>query len=299
MAVFQNFTLNVFDNTRCTLGESARWDNQRQRLVWLDIKSKLLFSKRTSNANADVVRLVHFAGAIFFIASDKIGMTYANGLYSVKGGKITCEAEFDLIDTLDVRMNDARVDPFGNLIFGTMDLQECRPLGRLSRASPSYDLSLLIDNIVICNGPAFNSDGSKMYFSDSVNCRVFQYDYGTDGIVKNSGKIFVQLDAGVCPDGLTVDCYGNVFVACWGGSCVLGFDLKGVMIAKLTLPTKNVTSCCFGGPDLSTLYVTTAAEISRTGDVIDELGGMTFFCETGTKGIEETLFGQRPQQPHV
>ena len=55
-------------------------------------------------------------------------------------------------------------------------------MGKLYKLTLKNEISLLIEDIVICNGPAFNSEGSIMYFSDSVNGRILEYDYGQNGI---------------------------------------------------------------------------------------------------------------------
>jgi len=45
----------------------------------------------------------------------------------------------------------------------------------------------------------------------------------------------------------------------WGGSCVVRFDPRtGQQLAKVGVPSSNVTSCALGGPDLNDLYITSA-----------------------------------------
>ena len=62
------------------------------------------------------------------------------------------------------------------------------------------------------------------------------------------------------PDGLAVDAEGGIWVALWGGGAVQRYTPGGSSSdARLELPVSQVTSCCFGDPDLATLYVTSAA----------------------------------------
>jgi sugar lactone lactonase YvrE len=45
----------------------------------------------------------------------------------------------------------------------------------------------------------------------------------------------------------------------YGGSCVHRYDERGRLDAVLEVPAENVTSCCFGGDDGRSLFVTTVA----------------------------------------
>ncbi len=64
--------------------------------------------------------------------------------------------------------------------------------------------------------------------------------------------------AGVVPDGLTVDEQGRIWVALWGGGAVNRYAADGSPLATVSLPVQRPTSCAFGGPDRETLFVTTA-----------------------------------------
>lgn len=62
------------------------------------------------------------------------------------------------------------------------------------------------------------------------------------------------------PDGMTIDTDGNLWIAIWGGSCVACYNPEtGECLKEIPLPALNITSCCWGGPDLDVLYVTSAA----------------------------------------
>jgi len=80
------------------------------------------------------------------------------------------------------------------------------------------------------------------------------------------------------PDGLTVDSEGSVWVALWGGSEVRRYAPDGRLALTVDVPAANVTSCAFGGPDLRTLYITTAAGPGRS-------GGALFACQVAVPGL--------------
>ncbi|MCC2652245.1 MAG: gluconolaconase [Microvirga sp.] len=57
----------------------------------------------------------------------------------------------------------------------------------------------------------------------------------------------------------------------------------------MSVPTAQVTKCAFGGPDLTTLYITTAA-IGRDPH-IDVMAGHLFKVETGgIRGLKTNIF---------
>ena len=53
------------------------------------------------------------------------------------------------------------------------------------------------------------------------------------------------------------------------------------------LPTRNITNCTFGGKDLDTLYVTSAASPADKGD---RLAGSLFAISTNVRGLPENRF---------
>jgi sugar lactone lactonase YvrE len=58
---------------------------------------------------------------------------------------------------------------------------------------------------------------------------------------------------------MTTDSMGNLWVACFGGAAVRCFSPEGEQLGEVFFPVAQVTSCAFGGPGLSDLYVTSAA----------------------------------------
>lgn len=93
------------------------------------------------------------------------------------------------------------------------------------------------------------------------------------------------------PDGLTVDAEGFVWSAHWDGWCVTRYDPDGKVDRVVTLPVPRPTSCCFGGPDLSTLYITTARiRMSQRQLAEAPLSGGVFALRAGVRGQADTPF---------
>ena len=91
------------------------------------------------------------------------------------------------------------------------------------------------------------------------------------------------------PDGMAVDAEGHVWVCHWGASRITRFAPDGTVERTVSVPTAQVTKCAFGGPDLTTLYITTAA-IGRDPH-IDVMAGHLFKVETGgIRGLKTNIF---------
>ena len=142
----------------------------------------------------------------------------------------------------------------------------------------------------ICpNGPAISPDDSTLYHVDTFGETVWAFDKHPDGTISNRRE-FARLDSKKegFPDGLTVDNENRVWLAHWGGSRITCFSPQGERLGFVELPVPQVTSCTFGGPDLSVLYITTAA---RNLDLVKyPLAGALFRVPTKTTGSSSPAF---------
>ena len=94
-----------------------------------------------------------------------------------------------------------------------------------------------------------------------------------------SDELLVVDPADGLPDGLTVDADGDVWLAVWGAGAVHRYDPDGTLTGVVSVPTPNVTSCCFGGAALDRLFITTAAS-----EPDDGIGGSVFVAEPRVAG---------------
>ena len=85
---------------------------------------------------------------------------------------------------------------------------------------------------------------------------------------------------------MTVDSAGGLWVAHWGGRRVSRFLPDGSRDRVLELPVAQVTSCAFGGPDLSTLFITTASiRLDDAARRAQPLAGGLFEASTDFSGL--------------
>ncbi|MDS9950870.1 MAG: SMP-30/gluconolactonase/LRE family protein, partial [Planktomarina sp.] len=77
-----------------------------------------------------------------------------------------------------------------------------------------------------------------------------------------------------------------------GGGCVVRFDPEGRVDRVVDLPCSWPTSCTFGGPDLKTLYVTSARFTMTDNHLLAHpFEGGLFAIKPGVVGLRANLFG--------
>ena len=93
------------------------------------------------------------------------------------------------------------------------------------------------------------------------------------------------------PDGMALDVAGCMWIAMWGAGAVLRFTPAGEVIARIAVPARQVSSCCFGGPDLRTLFITTSQENYTPRQSAQEPGsGRLFAAEVDVPGRPADLY---------
>jgi sugar lactone lactonase YvrE len=238
------------------LAEGPRWDAAARRLLWVDIEGRKLHvleggEDRAIGFDAMVCAAAPTGGGAVLVA-------LADRLALVELADESVRTLVRLPHGPAVRSNDGACDAAGRFWIGTMALDQRPGAGALYR----YDGSLeqVLDEVTLSNGIGWTRDDTRMYYIDSPEQRVDLFDFELASGRVDDRRPFVSIDEndGI-PDGLTVDDEGGVWVALYGGSCIHRYDESGHLDAVLEVPAENVTSCCFGGDDGRSLFVTTAA----------------------------------------
>ena len=190
------------------------------------------------------------------------------------------------------RFNDAACDPRGRLWAGTMHAQATRdmaPTGALYRHAVDR-LEVVEADVAISNGIGWDPSGRIMYFADTHGGTVWAYHYDLGTGLATDRRPFAQVPVAVgVPDGLAVDAAGRVFVAVWRGARLNVYAPDGSLDAVVAMPVPHATSCCFGGADLRTLYISTSrrglteAEMARHPD-----SGLLFALPVEVPGLPST-----------
>lgn len=278
-------------------GEGPVWSATRQALYWVDINRCLVHRLTPKD---EVVRTWSFpepVTALTLTRSENIlavALASKVVLWNPERDSWT-EAGFRLDGWPRVRLNDGRADPCGSLWIGSMR-NNVNPDGTdggaggtdgvLHRIDPDGQASIWERGIGISNTVAWSPDGCRFYFGDSLANVISVYDYDvTKGSIANKRPFLAGFPRGI-PDGSAIDCEGYLWNCRVGGGCIVRVRPDGVIEEVIEFPCVNPTSCTFGGDDLKTLYVTSAA-LGSTGEAND--GGL-FAMEAGVCGLPENRF---------
>jgi sugar lactone lactonase YvrE len=244
----------IYDARPCELGEGALWHPGRGELFWFDILNRTLHAKAQSWTFPAIV------SAAGWISDDDLLIASETGLlrFNLKTG---ASQPIAAAGTPDTRSNDGRADRQGGFWFGTMGKKAEKGAGAIWRWYRG-ELRQLFPGVTIPNSICFTPDGSAAHFADTAAGKVMKVALDAEGWPKADPQLWLDLDrAGLNPDGAVIDAQGRFWNAQWGAGRVAAYSPAGVFLEAVETPDAPHASCpAFGGPDLTTLYVTTALE---------------------------------------
>ena len=276
----------LYIRSNCINAEGPVWDERTGTFYFIDVEAGKIFSHKDGKLTSwDAGEQIGCA-----VLRESSGMIAGlkSGLYAVDcpngDKKLLCDPEADLPGN---RFNDGKVDPAGALLAGTMALASQPgdpPTGALYRLAADGAVTKLVTNVYLANGLAWADDGRMLYFVDTLAQTVTRYAYDpAKGTVSDPKVIITVPEADGHPDGMTIDEEGKLWIALWGGGAISRWDPEtGQMLAKYALPALNVSSCCFGGENMDTLFITTASQDTDTH--VYPLAGNVFCMKPGVKG---------------
>ncbi len=276
------------------LGEGPVWSVRDQTLYWVDIVGRRAHSYSPSTGRRNGWSLPSEIGALALRNSGGVLVALRSGftLLDLDTGNLTPvhDPEPDLPENL---FNDGAVDRAGRFWAGTLHQDEVEPLGSLYRLDADGTCARMLTDLIISNGIGWSPDDATMYLSDSGQHRIFAFDFDLGRGEISRQRTFAEIDErdGV-PDGLTVDSEGHVWAAIWDGGALRRYAPDGALVEVIELPVPRPTSCAFGGPRLTTLFITSARD-GLTDSQLEAapLSGSLLALETAVRGIAEPTFG--------
>jgi sugar lactone lactonase YvrE len=279
-------------------GEGAIWYPQQDAVFWTDINRHLLHRYTRGSGAFDTWQFDQPVTAVTLTSDEYLILIVLGGrivLWSLPLEK-TVSTLFTLPEWPSVRCNDARVAPNGALWFGTME-NNVRPdgttgevkewVGQLYSLTADSDAKSWWSGLGIANTVAWSPDGETMYFGDTLRNCLYRcaFDAGRNEI--ENSVIFQEGFARGLPDGSAVDQEGHLWNCRYGGTCIIRIAPDGSVVHVLDTPVKNPTTCTFGGPDLRTLFFTSAGGDQATNDGDP---GSLFSLEMEIPGLPTTPF---------
>lgn len=240
---------------KAELGEGPVWDPESEAIITVDIIGKKVFYWQLLGETLTLSRVIE--------TGTYVGAAIPLGA----GGLVTCEAEGlffrnaagGILDRFDVpglsgsmRINDAKVSPFGTIWLGVMDVDADAGEGSLWQVNREGASTKLLEGLTIPNGMDWWED--RFWFVDGPRQEITCYRLN-DGLL---GEVTQTIETPGIPDGLTIDRAGRIWVALWGEGKVVCLSQDGKRLGFLDVPTPHSTSVCFFGKRLEHLAITSA-----------------------------------------
>jgi sugar lactone lactonase YvrE len=277
------------------VGESPVWNIEEQCLYWVDIQNKQIHrfdpwsGRNQTFLQPEIVTCIALraGGGLVLTLKKHFAIFDPATLRLERIGAVEC-------DLPDNRFNDGECDPQGRFWAGTMDAVDwSAPAGNLYRLDADRTVTRMQQNVICSNGIAWSPDGRKIYHTESFRHAIFVSDFEPETGASSNRRPFATLDSNsdAFPDGLTVDADGFVWSNVVGPGQIRRYDPQGKIERILQLPVPRATDCTFGGPDLKTLYVTSARETMTAEQLAAApLSGSLFAVDVEVRGLPASRF---------
>ncbi|WP_223198875.1 SMP-30/gluconolactonase/LRE family protein [Solihabitans fulvus] len=271
------------------IGEGPTWDAATSTLLWVDILGSEVHRFAPGRGSDAVLATPQHVGAVKPRTRGGLVLNLRDGVALVDRDGSRTWLVYWARDGL--RGNDAAVDPAGRLWAGTMRYDE-KPGGWLAVVEGDGAARVVLDEVSVSNGIAWSPDETLMYYVDSPTRRIDVLDYERVGGAATGRRPLVEVtDTAGVPDGICVDADGCVWVALHGGGAVRRYTPDGRLDREIAVPVPQPTACCFGGPDLADLYVTSARDgLSEDGLAGAPLSGSLLVLPGAGAGLPSTVF---------
>jgi sugar lactone lactonase YvrE len=281
------------------VGESALWHAVEAALYWVDIDGRAVHRLHPASGKHTRWETATEPSALAIdVDNDLVVATRAGIVYlNTSSDEIT-----DLVpapyDTAVMRFNDGRTDPAGRFWIGTIYEPRNAEKAEMYVFERGQLRQVWAGGMTNSNGLAWSPDGRTMYHVDTTTHRVDVYDYDVaTGSPSNRRNLVTfntdkkAADYGGRPDGAAMDSEGNYWVAMFEGARIVCLSPTGELLREIQLPVRCPTSVAFGGPDLRTLYVTSASH----GRSAEELAryphtGKVLAFEVDVAGMEQPQY---------
>ncbi len=247
-------------NDHCELAENPLWNPADGCLYWTDITGGTVHRFALASKEHTIIYRGVAVGGFTFQENGDLLLFRVHDLALLRpDGRVDVRRDF--ADEGMERFNDVIADPEGRVFAGTIGTTPTS--GGLYRVDRDGTITLLFRGSGCSNGMGFSPDLAKFYWTCSTRRRIYEFDFDRATGLLGAEHLFDQAtdDEGI-PDGMTVDRNGHVWSARWDGFAVVHHAPDGRVLEKFSFPVAQVSSLCFGGPDLDQFFVTTAGGVA-------------------------------------
>lgn len=278
------FDFDILDS-KTLLGESGFYLHKTNEIVFLDLlnPSILFYSIKNKTLSKEKLNLPKPLGNIYPMNNGKFIISSLNGLhiYDRNRKKIKYFQDVRKENELNnISYNDGTITK-NKLWIGLSHLKENKNLGYFGYLQ-NNKFNKIDEGFKVSNGPAIDENQDFLYFSDSFNSTIYQYNLKT---LKKKLIYKFKKNQGF-PDGIALDNEKGLWVAHWAGGQVSRINLKTKKIDVIfKIPALNVTSIAFVGKKLNHIFVTSAKiETSKEQLHMYKYSGSSFIIQTHFTG---------------
>ena len=275
------------------LGETPLWHAEQATLYWVDIPGKAVHALTPASGAHRSWPMPAEPGCIA-LSGDSLLVALRTGLVMLDTttGHLAPVA-YAPYDTAKLRFNDGRCDAAGRFWVGTI----YEPRDRQGATLFSVTHGVLHDHAqpaTVSNGLGFSPDNRTLYRSDTTSHTIFAYDFDLQRGTLGARRVVREFSQdknnnyGGRPDGAAVDSEGTYWCAMFEGGRLLRLSPQGEILREIALPVRCPTMLAFGGPDLRTLYITTARNNRSEAEIAQyPLSGYLLTVDVDVPGLPE------------
>jgi D-xylonolactonase len=255
--------MDVVVDAACEIAENPLWHPNQRALYWTDVPRGEIHRYDPASDTHERIYEGHIVGGFTLQENGEL-------LLFMNKGRIvgwTPDSRRVLVERVpaeeDSRFNDVAADPAGRVFCGTMPTADS--LGTLYRLGTDGELTALLSGINVSNGIGFSPSLETMFYTESRESQILSFDYDcTSGDISGRRQFLDWSSNQGVPDGLAVDAEGYVWSAIWNGGCIVRITPDGTVDERIPTPVPRPSSLTFGGPDGSTIYITSALSNGTT-----------------------------------
>ena len=283
-------------------GEGPIWCARENAIYWFDINGRKIQRFEFKTGHHQVWRTDSFPTAMALRSNGNGAVvSFSDGikLFGFDGAvQPFAHPEMDMSGN---RYNEGKCDAKGRFWTGSMqsniaadgsDKAMDRHSGGLYRIDADGSATQMLPReLGIANTMAWDRLRGVFYFGDSLahTIYVFDFDEETGDIVNQ--RVFAHTPEYGVPDGSCLDTDGYLWNTRFGGNAIIRYAPDGRIDRIIDMPATNLTSACFGGDQLDTLYVTSAAAgLTDEQKHNNPFEGALIAFKPGVRGVPEFEF---------